>query len=331
MSSLPATMRALLQPTLTGPADLHLITDAPVPTPGPGELLVRVTASGLNFADIMQTYGTYDGGPQAPYIAGFETAGEVVALGPDVTDIEVGAQVIGAGRGAFAEYILLPAAGVAPVPQGWSGEQALGLVLNWATALAALKPLGRIASGETVLIHAAAGGVGQAAVRMAKHYGATVIATASPGKHETVRALGADHVIDYRSADVVAEVRRLTDGQGADLVLESNGGETFSVSLAAAKPVTGRVVVFGAAGGLASVSNAELIFKYRVHVIGLHITALREYTPQIFGEIMDELTELIAAGVYPPGQPTVYDLADGPKAFLDLESGSTIGKLVIRP
>jgi NADPH2:quinone reductase len=133
--------------------------------------------------------------------------------------------------------MVLPAAGVAPVPAGWADEQALGLVTNWATALAALKPLGRIATGETVLIHAAAGGVGQAAVRMAKHYGATVIATASPDKHQVVRALGADHVIDYRSADVAADVLRLTDGRGADLVLESVGGDTFRASLAAAKRV----------------------------------------------------------------------------------------------
>jgi NADPH2:quinone reductase len=185
----------------------------------------------------MQTHGTYDGGPLAPYIAGFEAAGEIVALGPGVTGLELGAHVIGAGCGAFAEYMVLPAAGVAPVPAGWADEQALGLVINWATALAALKPLGRIATGDTVLIHAAAGGVGQAAVRMAKHYGATVIATASPDKHQVVRALGADHVIDYRSADVAADVLRLTDGRGADLVLESVGGDTFRASLAAAKRV----------------------------------------------------------------------------------------------
>jgi NADPH2:quinone reductase len=190
MSALPATMRALQQPSLTGPHQMRLITDAPVPAPGPGEVLIRVPAAGVNFADVMQTHGTYDGGPHAPYIAGFEAAGEIVALAPGVTGRELGAHVIGTGYGAFAEYMVLPAAGVAPVPVGWADEQALGLVLNWANALAALKPLRRIAADETVLIHAAAGGVGQAAVRMAKHYGATVIATASPDKHEAVRALG---------------------------------------------------------------------------------------------------------------------------------------------
>ena len=156
--------------------------------------------------------------------------------------------------------MVLPAAAAMPVPAGWTAEQALGLVVNWPTALAALKPLGRIAAGETVLIHAAAGATGQAAVTMAKHYGATVIATASPSKHETVLALGADHVLDSRDGDLAAEVLRLTGGAGADLVLESAGGATFHASLAAAKPVTGRVVVYGVAGGEAAITNWELVY-----------------------------------------------------------------------
>jgi NADPH2:quinone reductase len=331
MSSLPATMRALEQPALTGPHHLRLITDAPVPAAGPGEVVIRVTAAGVNFADVMQTRGTYDGGPQAPYIAGFEAAGEIVALGPGVTGLELGSHVIGTGYGAFAEYMALPAAEVAPVPAGWADEQALGLVINWATALAALKPLGRIAAGETVLIHAAAGAVGQAAVRMAKHYGATVIATASPDKHETVRALGADHVVDYRSADVVAEVLRLTDGRGADLVLESVGGDTFRASLAATRRVTGRVIVYGVAAGDATISNRELNFTHQIHVIGLHIRVLSQTAPDIFAELMRELSTLMAAGVFPPGHPTMYDLAGGPRALAELESRATIGKLALRP
>ena len=115
-----------------------------------------------------------------------------------------------------------------------------------------------------MLIHAAACGTGQAAVRMAKHYGATVIATASPSKHEVVRALGADHVIDSRGTDLVAEVLRLTDGAGADLVLESTGGATLAASLAATKRVTGRVVVYGLVGGEATVTNWDLVYKHQV-------------------------------------------------------------------
>ena len=116
--------------------------------------------------------------------------------------MEPGAHVIGVAvsGGAFAEYMVLAAAATVPVPAGWADEEALGLLVNWPTALAALRPLGGVSAGQTVLIHAAAGGTGQAAVKIAKHFGATVIATASPGKHEVVRALGADHVIDSAAA-----------------------------------------------------------------------------------------------------------------------------------
>ncbi|WP_091095347.1 NADPH:quinone oxidoreductase family protein [Micromonospora citrea] len=328
---IPATMRALRQTTLNGPQDMRLVTDVPVPAPGPGEVLIRVGAAGVNFADVMQTRGTYHGGPLAPYVAGFEAAGEVVALGQGVTDLTLGDHVIGTGPGAFAEYLALPAAGVTRVPVGWTDEQAPGLILNWATALAALRPLGRLAAGETVLIHAAAGGVGQAAVRMARHYGATVIATASAGKHDTVRAAGAHHVVDYREADVAAEVLRLTDGRGADLVLESVGGATFRASLAAARRVTGRVVVYGVAGGEATVSNWELNFTHQIHLIGLHIGVLAQHAPAVFAELTAEMSALMAAGVLTPGRPTVYDLADGPEALAALEARATVGKLVLRP
>jgi NADPH:quinone reductase len=218
-----------------------------------------------------------------------------------------------------------------PVPPGWGEQQALGLVVNWPTALAALKPLGGITAGQTVLVHAAAGATGQAAVTMAKHYGATVIATASPGKHETVLALGADHVLDSLGGDVAAQVLRLTGGAGADVVLESAGGATFDASLAAAKRVTGRVVVYGVAGGEASITNWELVYKHQVHVIGFNVGVLIQAAPQIFGEVMGELFALIAAGVITPGRPTAYELADGPKTLAQLETRATMGKLALLP
>ncbi|MEV5570131.1 NADPH:quinone oxidoreductase family protein [Spirillospora sp. NPDC052269] len=329
--SIPATMRALQQTSLNGPQDMRLTTDAPVPSPGQGEVLIRVTAAGVNFADISKSHGTFADGPQPPYLAGFEAAGEVVAMGQDVTDPQPGARVVGVGTGAFAEYMVLPAAAAVPVPPGWTEQQALGLVVNWPTALAALKPLGGITAGQIVLIHAAAGGTGQAAVRMAKHYGATVIATASPSKHETVQTLGADHVLDSRSGDLAAEVMELTGGSGVDVVLESVGGNTFAASLAAAKRVTGRVIVFGLAGGEAAITNWELVYKHQVHIIGLNIGVLIQAAPQIFGELMGELFALIAAGVLVPTSPITYELADGPKALTDLEARATVGKLALLP
>ena len=331
--NLPATMRALQQTSRNGPQDLRLITDAPVPVPGPDEVLIRVAAAGVNFVDISQAHGTFLGGPKPPYLAGIEAAGQIVARGEAVTGLEPGTHAIGVGIGcgAFAEYTAIPAAAVLPVPTGWTAEQALGLMVSWPTALAALRPLGGVAAGQTVLIHAAAGGTGQAAVRMAKHYGATVIAAASPAKHETVRALGADHVLDARGPDVATEVLKLTGGRGADLVLESAGGTTLGTSLTAAKRITGRVVVFGLAGGEAAVTNWDLVYRHQVHVIGLNIGVLVQAAPQTFGEGMGELFALIAAGVLTPGQPAAYELADGPKALAELENRATVGKLALRP
>ncbi|MFG1922245.1 zinc-binding dehydrogenase [Cryptosporangium sp. NPDC048952] len=311
-------MRALQQTTLDGPHGLQLITDADLPDAGPGEVLVRVTAAGVNYRDVLQAYGTSPGGPAAPFVAGFEAAGEIVA-GP-----RAGERVTGVGAGTFAEYTVLSSA--MPVPEGWSDAQALGLTVNWPTALAALRGL---TQGQTVLIGAAAGGTGQAAVRLAKHYGATVIATASPAKHATVRASGADHILDSHRTDLPGAVRDLTGGHGADLVLESGGGPSFAAALAAARRVTGRVVVFGLPGGTASLTNEHLVYVDQVQVMGLNIGVLAQAAPQVFGEVMGELAALLAAGVLTPTDPTPYALADGAQALADLEARTTIGKLAL--
>jgi NADPH:quinone reductase len=329
--TIPTTMRALQQMSLNGPQDMRLIGDAVVPSPGPDEVLVRIVAAGVNFADISKSRGTFRDGPNPPYLAGFEAAGEVVAVGAAVAGELLGTRVVGVGEGTFAEYALFPAAGVMPVPSGWTEVEALGLLVNVVTALAVLKPVGVLVASQTVLIHAAAGATGQAAVTVAKHYGATVIATASPGKHEVVRALGADHVLDSVDGDIVAEVLRLTGGVGADLVLESAGGVTFGASLAAAKRVTGRVVVYGLAGGEASVTNWDLVYKHQVHLTGFNLGMLIQATPHVFGSLMGELSSLIAAGILTPGRPTTYELTDGPKALAELEDRATTGKLALLP
>lgn len=314
-------MRALVQMGLGGPGEMRLVTDVEVPVAGAGEVLVRVGAAGVNFADVSKSHGVFGGGPQPPYVAGFEAAGEVVAVGTGVSEARLGEPVVGVGEGAFAEYMVLGTA--VSVPAGWSAQEALGMMVNWPTALAALTTLGRVAAGETVVVHAAAGATGQAAVKIAKHYGATVIGTASPGKHEVVLALGADHVLDSRSDDLAADILRLTGG--VDLVVESGG--MLETSLAVAKRVTGRVVVTGLAGGEASITNWDLVYKHQVHVIGFNLGVLIETAPHVFGE----LAALIAAGVLSPSRPTTYDLADGPKALAELEARATVGKLALLP
>ncbi|MDO3703052.1 zinc-binding dehydrogenase [Micromonospora sp. C28SCA-DRY-2] len=324
------TVRALIQRSRRGPTDLTLTPDQPRPVPGPGEYLIRVGAAGVNFADVMQSCGTYGGGPRAPYVAGFEAAGEIVGAGPDIDrPLRLGTHVVGTGPGAFAQYMTMPAAGALPVPSGWSDAEALGLVLNWATALAALKPLGELKTGDVVLVHAAAGGVGQAAVRLARHYGARVIATASPDKHATVKALGADEVLDSRRADLAQEITRRTGG--VDLVLESVGRATFTTSLSVTRPITGRVVVYGAASGDASLSTHDLVFTHQVQVKGLHIGALAAAAPSMYRGLLAEIEALIAQGVYPPGTPQVHPLAEGPAVLQRLAAGQTRGKHALDP
>lgn len=323
------TMRALVQQSYRGPQDL-IPTAALRPVPGPGEYLIRVGAAGVNFADVMQARGTYGGGPRAPYIAGFEAAGEIIGIGAGVDHpLPLGAHVIGTGAGAFAEYMTMPAAGVLPVPPGWTDAESLGLVLNWATALAALRPLGGLVSGEVVLVHAAAGGVGQAAVRLARHYGARVLATASPDKHETVRALGADAVLDSAHPDLAAEIIRLTGG--ADLVLESVGKATFDISLAVTRHFTGRIIVFGAASGDAVLTSHDLVFTHPVQIKGLHIGALAAAAPAVYRAVLDDIEHLIAHGVYTPGAPEVHPLDRGPAVLQELAEGRTRGKHALDP
>ncbi len=329
--SVPTTMRALRQTSLHGPQDLHLFRGVPVPAPGPGEVLIHVEATGVNFADVSKAYGLFGGGPRPPYVAGFEAAGEVVVVGPGVTAPLPSTRVVGVGDGAFAEYLVMPAAAAMPVPEGWTCEQALGLVVNWPTALAALRPLGRLVAGETVLVHAAAGATGQAAVTLAKHYGARVVGAASSAKHATVRALGADHVLDSRDPDLAAAVRALTDGGGADLVLECVGGAAFRASLAATRRVTGRVVVYGLPGGGSTVSNWELVYEHQVQLVGFNIGVLIASAPEVFGAVMAELGALVAGGIVRPARPTTFDLADGPRVLAELEARATVGKLALRP
>ncbi|HYP74690.1 MAG TPA: zinc-binding dehydrogenase [Polyangiaceae bacterium] len=329
--SIPTTMRALQQLSANGPHDMRLVSDQRVPRPARGEVLIRVAAAGVNFADISRSYGTFLNGPEPPFVAGFEAAGEVVAVGEAVASLRVGAQVVGVGVGAFAEYVVLSAAAAMPVPPGWTAKQALGLVVNWPTALAAVKFLGRVSAGEAVLIQAAAGATGQAAVAIAKHCGATVIGAASPSKHATVRAAGADQVVDSLSEELATDVSKLTGGLGADLVLESAGGATFRASLAATKRVTGRIVVYGLAGGEAAISNWELVYKHPLQLIGLNIGALIGAAPQLFGQLMAELSALIVAGVIKPTRSTDYDLADGAAVLATLASRTTVGKLALIP
>lgn len=322
-------MRAIRVGSLSGPNAAELVEIAE-PQPGAGEVLVRVRAAGLNYADVMQTRGLYVNGPQPPYIAGLEAAGEVVATGPGAS-ASIGARVMGFGPGAFAEVVSWPAANLLPIPEGWSFGQAASFPVQWITAHSCLRTCGRLKAGETVLVHAAAGGVGTAAVRLAKHFGATVIASASSAEKLAIaRRHGADHLIDSSRQDFVAEVKRITGGRGADLVLEMIGGDTFDRNFAAVVPF-GRIVVYGAASAKeASVTNGSMVFR-PVELIGYHIVGMAVNRPDLFQRDLAELMPLMAAGIAKPDEPTIYPLVKAAEALHALAERKTTGKVVLVP
>ncbi|MEY3212238.1 MAG: hypothetical protein RIT28_2719 [Pseudomonadota bacterium] len=325
--SVPTTMRAVHVASLTGP-DAVTIVERPVPQPGPGEVLVKVGAGGLNYADLMQTLGLYVGGPKAPYFAGFELAGEVVAAGEGAS-WPVGARVMGFGQECFAEYALAHSAALFPTPEGWTDGQAVSFPVQWLTAHGCLRTVGRLKAGETVLIHAVAGGVGLAALRLAKHFGAITIGTASTaGKLAMAAERGLDHGINYTEQSLVDEVKRITNGKGVDLVLEMVGGETLHQSWDVTRRY-GRIVVYGAASGQAAkIDNVKLIFS-PVEFIGYHITQLIVGRPELFAEEMAEVTELLQAGVMTPESPTSWSVESVADALRALGDRTTTGKQVV--
>ncbi|MGN9913870.1 quinone oxidoreductase family protein [Phytohabitans sp. LJ34] len=321
-------MRALQVSSLDGPGSARLV-EMPIPTPGPGEVLVRVTVAGINFADTQESRGTYPFGRTPPYIAGNELVGEIVATGPGVTGVAIGQRVYGGGGGGtFAEYATLPAAGFVPVPAGWTDAQAIGLLSNWATAYAALRTVGRLTEGETVLIHAAAGGVGQAAVHLARHFGARVLATTSTvEKQDRLRDLGVADVLGYE--DFADEALRLTGGAGVDVVFDGVGGDVFRRSLTVTKRHTGRLVVVGIVAGETATSNREVLWDHPVQLLGLNMRHIFMHQHDLMAEILTELMQVFAT--QPPPAATLVSLENGPRVLADVERRGTVGKLGLTP
>ena len=220
-------MRAVVL-TGTGGPEVLKVQERPDPLPGPGEVRVAVRAAGINFADTMARVGLYPDAPKPPCVLGYEIAGEIDAVGEGVVDRKVGERVMGGTRfGGQAELVTVPAGQVLPMPGSLSFEQAAAFPVNYGTAYAALILMGGLREGNRVLIHAAAGGVGTAATQVARNAGAEIFGTASPQKHEAIRAQGVHHPIDYRNQDFEAEVMRITGGKGVDLVIDALGPASF--------------------------------------------------------------------------------------------------------
>lgn len=239
-------MRAVVI-TKHGPPEVLKVEERPdAPAPGPGEVRVAVKAAGINFADTMARTGVYPDAPPVPSIVGYEVAGEVESTGEGVDHLKPGDRVIaGTKFGGYAELVTVPAAQAFPLPEHLSFEQGAAVPVNYGTAYAALVIMGGLREGDRVLIHAAAGGVGISATQIAKSIGAEIFGTASASKHDAIRDQGVAHAIDYRNADFEAEVKRITAGEGVDVIMDAIGPSSFRKDYRLLRP-GGRLVMYGA-------------------------------------------------------------------------------------
>jgi NADPH2:quinone reductase len=323
-------MRAI-EITEFGGADVIELTERDVPEPGEGEVRIEVRAAGVNFADIMQRRGHYHGGPEPPYRPGAEVAGVIDAVG-DGVNREVGEAVVSlVGGGGYAEYAVADARSLLDVPGDMGFEAAAGFPVQWLTAHNCLHEWGGLESDETVLIHAAAGGVGTAAVQLADQAGATVIGTASTEeKLSTAADLGMDHGVRYTEEDFVERVLEITDGEGVDLVLDGIGGDTSDRSLDALTSF-GRMVSFGAAAGEPGRPNtADLLFGNK-SVIGYHLGLAMEEKPERVMGAVPELAQLLGDGTLEVQVGHTFDLEDAAEAHRFIEDRKSSGKVVLLP
>lgn len=309
-----------------GPEENLLLEDVAQPQPGPGQALVKLAASGVNFIDIYFRTGLYPA-PEKPFGLGMEAAGTVVAVGPDTEHVKVGDRVAYAmQRGSYAEYAVVPAWMLVPVPAALDLQTAAALMLQGMTVHYLTHGTFPLAAGHTCLIHAAAGGVGLILTQVAKHLGATVIATtSSPEKAALVQLAGADHVIGYDN--VAADVKRLT-GSGVHVVYDSVGEATFEASLNSLRP-RGMMVTFGNASGpvpaveplLLSQKGSLFLTRPRLGDYCLNREEVLERATTVFGWKLN--------GHLPVFSTRVYALADAGQAQRDLASRKTSGKLLL--
>lgn len=327
-----------------GPPEVLEPRDFPSPEPGPGEIRLRVRAAGINFADLMMRTGRYVGAPPVPFVPGYEVAGEVDKAGPGVTELKPGRRSLTAmASGGYAEFVLADAAGVAPIPDGKSFEEAAALPVNYLTAYHALYVLGNLRPKSRVLVHGAGGGVGSAAIQLAKLRGALVIGTASAGKHAFAKGQGADHMIDCRTEDFAARVREITGGRGVHLALDPVGGKSFKASYACLTE-TGLLVAYGASAmagkgmnnamrALATFLASGFFSPLRLMmdnrgVVGLHLGRLRAEPELLAGE-MAALVALWAEGKIRPHVDAAIPAERAAEAHRRLQDRKNLGKIVL--
>jgi len=327
-------MRALTVHELGDPAEVLRLEDVEEPAPGPRDVVVEIAGCGLNFADILLCRGQYQQRPPLPFTPGLETSGRIVAVGEGVGDRSVGQRVIAMPRlprGGLAERIITPATATYPIPDDLDDAEAASIHVAYQTSWFALHRRVALRPGEWLLVHAAAGGVGSAAVELGVAAGARVIATAGGAeKVERCRQLGAEVVVDYSAEDFVPIVRDVTGGHGADVVYDPVGGDTFDRSR---KIVAweGRLLVIGFASGHIPEVPANHLLVKNYAVVGLNWSAYNERDPGAVVECHEALMRLHGEGRIAPVVFAELPLDRAVEGLTLLGNRQTFGTVVINP
>lgn len=326
-------MRAWQVIELGDPKQALSLVEVSEPQPGPEEVVVEVEAAALNFFDILLCKGEYQEKPDLPFTPGAEVSGTVTGAGENV-DLRPGQRVIATPplpHGGLAGRVSVPAAGVLPIPDSMPFESAAALHIVYQTAYFALHRRAGLREGETVLVHAGAGGVGSAAIQLAKAAGARVIATAGgPEKIEVCRKLGADATVDYREENFIEAVKEETEGRGADVVFDPVGGDIFDGSRRCVA-FEGRIVVIGFAGGRIAEAPTNHLLVKNYSVVGLHWGLYAKVMPHLIPETHHELMRLYEAGEIDPLIYKTMPFEEVPEALDLLGSRKTYGKIITRP
>ncbi|MGW5642972.1 NADPH:quinone oxidoreductase family protein [Saccharopolyspora sp. NPDC003752] len=327
-------MKAWQVAELGEPRDVMELVEVPEPEPGPGQVSVRVLGAAANFPDVLMCRGRYQTRPPLPFTPGVELCGEVVAVGAEVDGIAVGQRVLGGSvlpHGGFAEMALMDAATTFAAPESLDDAQAASLFIGYQTGWFGLHRRAGLREGETLLVHAAAGGVGSAAIQLGKAAGARVIGVVGGSeKAEYARSLGADVVVDRRREDFVEVVKAETGGRGADVVYDPVGGQTYQRSTKCIA-FEGRIVVVGFAGGeiQSAALNHALVKNYSI--VGLHWGLYNTHDPASVGECHRDLAALADQGIVRPLVSEKLALDTVAEGVQRLADGVTVGRVVYVP
>ena len=315
------------------PADALHSGEYDEPAPDPAQVRVRVRSAALNFPDVLMCQGLYQVRPELSFTPGVELCGEITALGDGVTDRKVGDRIIGMAalpHGGFAESALMPAES-ALAPESLDDDAAAVLTIAYQTAWAGLFRRARLHPDETVLVQAAAGGVGSAAVQLAKINGNRVIGIAGGAeKVSAARQLGADEVIDRTTEDVVSRVKEITGGHGADVIFDPVGGDAYDL-LAKCVAFEGRIVIVGFSGGRIQSPPLNHVLLKNYSILGLHWGYYQTKRPSVIAEGYQRLTELSDSGRIQPLISRRLAFDELPEGLTQLAAGRSIGRLVWHP